>query len=267
MAVSAEQKEAFKSKSKQYKEQIKNQLEQVKQLEQRIKKEEEEEASHTILEVQIAEIFMNIITNYLAINNVAISTMGIKHENSLDEARKLLYKILILGEKWTSSYIDLKLSEIVEFQKKFADFSDDDRYNFIQRLFFLIDQVEEAYGENSKWKMSFIEIKGRATNLAKNILDYVGLRSKNDPRIEGYQARRNLRDLVEESLIKVAKLYREKYEISGHNSDDMKKALNFLRALGRLYLLENKRTELEKIKKTISLWTKKMNQDMKKKKV
>ncbi|HOV46706.1 MAG TPA: hypothetical protein PK044_06725, partial [Exilispira sp.] len=55
--------------------------------------------------------------------------------------------------------------------------------------------------------------------------------------------------------------YRERYEISGHNKEDMKKALDFLRALARMYIAENKREQLERMKKTIFIWNEKFKKD------
>ena len=263
MAITKEQRQIFLKKAKEHKNKVFEIQDEITKITEEKKQKEAHEKPY--YDLRIAEKYMDQVSNFLAINRVAMEIMNIKNEDALNEARKLIYKILIVIEELTTKDIDPKLTEIMEAQKLFPLFSDVERFNFIQRLFFLVDQLEEAYGINSKWKMSFVEIKGRGVSCARNLLDYNALRTKNDPRLEGYSERMKLRNMVEDGLILAAKSYREKYEVSGHVRDDMKKALEFLKALGRLYILENKRMEFEKIKKTIQLWNRKLISDLKKK--
>ncbi len=264
MAVSKVQKERFKEQSAPYKEVIKNiQASIDKTLEEKQKVDDDVKPYFAF---KLSDLYMNQITQYISINDVAQDTMGIKHEDSLDDARKLIYKILIEIEKITSSVIDLQLNEIVEFQKKFNEVSDEERYNFGQRLFYLIDKLEESYGENSKWKLSFVEIRGRASNCIKNILDYVKVHKFNDPRSEGFNERKRLKKIVEDTLIASANAYRKKYEIAGHSREDMKIGMNLLKALARIYIVDRNSAAKEKIKKTIALWKRKMENDAKQRK-
>lgn len=263
MAVSEDKKKLFISKSKEYKEII-NRIEQdiTNLLAQKEQAADEEKPYY---DFKIIDLYMNQITQYIGINELAQSIMGIKHEDSLDEGRKLVYKIFVAIEKMVTPVIDISLADIDKEQQKFVHFTDAERYNLAQRLFFLIDKLEEGYGQNSKWKLSFVEMKARAAICARNLLDYRALKSKSDPRIEGYLERKKLRDLVENSLIDAASEYRKKYEIAGQSMEDMKKAIDLLRAVGRLYILENNTKALEKVKKTISLWKDKLEADIKKK--
>jgi len=264
MAVTSGQKARFKEQSQPYREVIKKITEEEqKVLEDRDKAEDDLKPYFAF---KISDLYMNEITQYITINEIAQDTMKIKSEDSLDEARKSIYKILIEMEKITSSVIDLQLNEIVEFQKKFSEITDEERYNFSQRLFYLIDKCEEGYGDNSKWKLSFVEIRGRSTNVIKNILDYLKLHKFNDPRSEGFNERRKLKKMVEDSLIETANAYRKKYEIAGHSAEDMKVGMNLLKALARIYIVDRNEAAKDKIKKTIALWKKKMEDDSKQRK-
>jgi len=264
MGVTPEKKQLFLTKAKEYKTVI-NKIEE--DLSAMVTEQESAtEDQKPYYDFKVIDFYMNQITQYLGINQTAQNIMGIKNEESLDEARKLIFKILILIEKLTSTVIDLPLSDVDKEQKKFEQYTDDERYNLIQRLFFQIENIEEAYGNNSKWKLSFVEVKGRAACCARNFLDYKALKAKSDPRMEGYLSRKRLKEIVENSLVEAASEYRKKYEIAGHSQEDMKKAMDLLRAVGRLYILENNAKALDKIKKTLILWKRKMESDAKKQK-
>ena len=72
-------------------------------------------------------------------------------------------------------------------------------------------------------------------------------------------------ELVKQLLQKAADKYREKYELSTRRIDDMKLAINYLKALKRLYITLNEKQNLEIIKKKIEVWNTKMEADLKKK--
>jgi len=262
MPITKEQRDKFANESATIQGQINQIIEEIKELEKKISESEEFEAPY--IQFSICEKILDVIDLYLKIHDTHLKIIGLKHENSLDEARKKIMEIFIRLESITSNIIDLELSEVVKKQKTFALYKDEQRLELVQRAFYLIERIEKGYGENSKWIMTFVDIRGRAAVVAKNLLDYIALRAKNDPREEGFNERRKLREIVEQKLIQSAKEYRERYEVSGHNREDMKKALDFLRALARMYIAENKRTELDKIKRTIQIWSEKFKKDQEK---
>ncbi len=262
MPITKEQRERFVIESAEIQGNINQINEEIKNLEKSLTEVEEFETPY--IQFKICEKLLDIIELYLKIHDTHMRIIGLKHENSLDEARKKTMEIFIRLESLTSNIIDLELSEVVKKQKTFALYKDAQRLELVQKALYLIDKIEKGYGENSKWIMTFVDIRGRASVVAKNLLDYIALRSKNDPREEGFNERRKLREIVEQRLIQSAKEFRERYEISGHNKEDMKKALDFLRALARMYIAENKRTELDKIKRTIVIWSEKFKKDQEK---
>ncbi|HNV44441.1 MAG: hypothetical protein KBG82_09215 [Spirochaetes bacterium] len=259
MPITREQREKFALESANINGKIKTILDEIRDEDEKLRSCEDFEIPY--IQFTICEKLLDVVELNLQIHDKHMSIIGLKHEASLDEARKKIAEIFIRLESITSSVIDLELSEIVKKQKLFPLYKDAQRLELVQRYFYLIERIEKGYGENSKWISSFVDIRGRGANIAKNLLDYIGLRSKNDPSEEGFNERRRLREIVEQSLIQSAKEYRERYEISGHNKEDMKKALDFLRALARMYIAENKREQLERMKKTIFIWNEKFKKD------
>ncbi|MDC7223979.1 MAG: hypothetical protein PQJ60_09575, partial [Spirochaetales bacterium] len=148
------------------------------------------------------------------------------------------------------------LTEVTAFQEK-------DRFSLIRKLGFAICSIEDGFGPNSKWKWSFVELEGRLAAISKNCLDMKRFIAGLDPRVEGYKERLFHMDMTCELLQKSAEEYRKKYELSTRRLDDYKKALDYLGALRRIYVLLNKPEQAEAMKKKRDVWLVKLNQDMK----
>ena len=86
---------------------------------------------------------------------------------------------------------------------------------------------------------------------------------KNDPNIEGFDERYDYLFLIKELLERSSNRYREKYELTNHSPEDMKKALDFLRALKRIHVLFNEKNEVQNVTKRIDLWSQKLEVDLK----
>ena len=198
-------------------------------------------------------------------NKVSTELLGLKNEELLNKARKACYKSIIYLEKVVSDYIDVPFSEYEEKLEKIADFSDEGRWALIQKLGYSIDSVKNGYGENTKWKWSFVELEGRYGTVAKNILDLKKVLSGMDPRVEGYEVRFSHIRLVKKLLQQAADRYREKYELSTSRLDDFKLAIKYLSALRRLHSIMGDTNETEVVKKKIDIWKTKMESDQKRK--
>ena len=64
---------------------------------------------------------------------------------------------------------------------KISELSDEKRFDIVKKLGFTIDMIKDAFGENSKWKWSFVELEGRFATVAKNMINYKTLVSGMDP--------------------------------------------------------------------------------------
>jgi len=134
----------------------------------------------------------------------------------------------------------------------------------VRKLGFTIDSLVEGFGENSKWKWSFVELEGRFAAVAKNLLNLKTFVSGLDPRSEGYSARLSHLSLAKELLQQAADRYREKYELSTMRIDDIKVGINFLTALRRLHFVLGESEHADVVKKKSEIWRTKMENDLKK---
>jgi len=212
----------------------------------------------------LADDNLNLVASYLLMNSLSLSFLGVKNEAYLNEARKCLYKTLIYLEEIVSSFVDASFSEYEEGLAAIESFSDESRYSFVRKLGFAIESLKEGFGENSKWKWSFVELEGRFAVVAKNLLNLKTLISGMDPRAEGYSARLSHLSLVKELCQQAADRYREKYELSTMRIDDIKAGINFLTALRRLHVVLGESDQAEVVKKKAEIWRTKMENDLKK---
>jgi hypothetical protein len=212
----------------------------------------------------MADDNLNIVSNYILMNSLSVSFLGVKNENFLNEARKCLYKTIIYLEEVLTTFIDVPFSDYEEGLSTVDAFSDESRYNLVRKLGFSIDSIRDGFGENTKWKWSFVELDGRFAALAKNFLNLKTFLAKMDPREEGYSARMAHLSLTKELLQQAADKYREKYELSTQRLDDMKLAVNYLSALRRLNIILGETEQAEVVKKKIEIWKAKMEADLKK---
>ncbi len=212
----------------------------------------------------LADDNLNLVANYLLMNSLSLSFLGVKNEAYLNEARKCIYKTIIYLEEVVSNYIDVPFSDYEAKLAAIETFSDDARYSLIRKVGFSIEALEDGYGDNSKWKWSFVEMEGRYAAVAKNMLNLKTLITGMDPRVEGYSARLSHLSLVKDLLQQAADRYREKYELSTLRIDDIKLAIHLLGALRRLHMILGESEQAEVVKKKIDIWKSKMENDIKK---
>jgi len=213
--------------------------------------------------IRLANENLDIVSYFIIINRLSQTLLGVKNENALNDARKACYKALIYLEEVFTSYIDVPYSDYEEKLQEVTAFPEKDRFNLIRKLGFAISSIEEGFGNNSKWKWSFVELEGRLATISKNCLDMKNFVAGLDPRVDGYKERIFHMDMTTALLQKSAEEYRKKYELSTRRLDDYKKALDYLGSLRRIYSLINKPMEAEATKKKRDVWLVKLNQDMK----
>ncbi len=229
----------------------------IKHLE--IKKDENENLN----KIRVASHYVDLVSIYCAMTDLSLSLLGYKNESYLDKGRKSLYKSIISLEAVVSNYIDMPLGENYELLKSLDSFSDAERIKLVRKIGYTVSLLADRYGENSKWKWSFVEIEGRFSVIAKNLFDFRTFQAKNDPREEGFNERYDYLYLVKEFLIKASNRYREKYELTNQTADDMKKAIDYLKALKRIHILFNESEEVQNVGKRIELWSQKFETDLK----
>lgn len=258
--ISAEGKKYYLEKLKQYKEAI----EQIKNREKDLLKiVQHDENGAEYKRITLSDEGLNLVSYFVLMNNLSLTLLGIKNEAYLNDARKACYKSLIYLEEIVSSYIDVPYSDYEEKLEKISGYSQKDRWALLRKLGYSIQTVKDCFGENTKWKWSFVELEGRMATVTKNFLDLKNLVKGLDPRAEFYDERYDHLSLVKELLQQSADRYREKYELSTLRLDDFKIAINYLGALKRIHALLGEMDEAEVIKKKIDIWKTKMDTDQK----
>jgi len=237
----------------------------VDEINQKIKYLESKEENETLNQIKIASYYVDMVSIYCAMTDLSINLLGFKNESYLDSGRKTLYKATIILEKIVTSVIDMPLGENYELLQSLSGFNDSDRLRLVRKIGYTISLLEDRYGKSSKWKWSFVEIEGRFAVIAKNLFDFRTYQQKNDPRIEGFDDRYDYLFLVKDFMVDASNRYREKYEMSDHSTEDMKKAIEYLRALKRIHILFNENGELQNVEKRIDLWSQKFEADLKEK--
>ena len=224
----------------------------------------EDDADSSFKRFVLADDSLNMVSYYLLMNQLSLAFLGVKNEGMLNDARKRCYKAIIYLEQVVTDYVDAPFSEYEDQLEKIDDFNDNQRLDLLKKLGFSIASVKEGYGDNNKWKWSFVEVEGRFGAIAKNLINLKTFVAGMDPRVDGYETRQKHLSMVKELLNDSAKRYREKYELSTFRIDDFKKAIQYLSALKRLLTMLGDAGPIEELKKKIDIWKAKMDADQRK---
>jgi hypothetical protein len=214
--------------------------------------------------IALAEDMLNLASNYIIMSGISEAVLGIRNEEALNDARKSLYKCVIYLEGALSNYIDAPFSDYEDKLARIASLDAASRYLLIRKLGLAIQLLKDAYGDNSKWKWSFVELEGRFAVVAKNILDLRKAAANTDPRSPEYEPTVYLIRLIKKLLSQTADRYREKYELSTRNTEDLKMGILFLSALRRMQSLLGNRSEVELTRKRMDVWETRLFADSKK---
>ncbi len=214
--------------------------------------------------IHIAEEVLDLSSWYLLVNTLSVSLLGIKNEDYLIEGRKTLVRALKYLEDTVPPYLDVPFSDYEKNLDEIKDFGVEDRNKLFRKFGFAIQSYEEAFGENSKYAWSFIELWGKYGALAKNFIDLRTVVSDLDfsspirPVISANLA------LVKSIFQRCADRYREKYELYTNKPADFRQAMVYLAALRRLNIALGDREEAENLKRKIDVWNTKLDADEKK---
>jgi hypothetical protein len=259
--ISAADRLRYLEKIKQYRQIIDKLLALEKETLVLIRKERE---GAGIKRLGLAEDMLNLASNYIIMSNVSQAMLGFRNEDFLNEARKSIYKSVIYLEGTVSNCVDAPLSDYEDRLAEIAPVSAARRYFLIRKVGLTIQLLEDAYGDNSKWRWSFVELEGRFATVTKNIMDLKRAVVNTDPRSPEYEPTVYHLRLIKKLLAQAADRYREKYELSTNNIEDFKMGINFLSALRRIHSIVGGRDDVELTKKKVDIWTSKLEADVKK---
>jgi len=213
----------------------------------------------------LAEEMLNLASQYVAMSGISQTLLKSKDEDALNNARKAVYKGIVYAEEVVTGLVDATFSEYKEKLEAIESVSPAQRYALTQKMGLAIDLVASSYANNTKWKWTFVELRGRFAAVAKNLvnLDQIGINA--DPRSPHYESTVYHLRLVKKLLALAAERFREKYELSSKSVEDFNKSLQFLGSLRRLCVLTGDRDEAETIKKKMDIWNSKLTADIRSK--
>lgn len=256
-------KAEFQAELKEYKRAISKYEAKMKDMEKTISLTQDA-GEVALMKLKLAEMCCNAMSRYSGMSRLSLHKMKIKNESYLNDARKLLFKALLHMEEAVGKHVNDPLNENDEIHEHLKDKIDINwKLNMVKSMGYNITVLKEYYGDNSKWKWSFVELEGRFAVVVKNLIHFKALITNLDPRVEGYKERMQLLKFVKSLLMASAKAFRQKYEIKDQRIDDMRYALSMVGVLGKIHNYIGEMSEGEEKKKVYDLWQKKMEADLK----
>ena len=259
--VSEEARVQYNASIEPYKEKINA----IMEKEKAVKNTMQSSAGAEYKKLLLCEDMINAASLYIAQNSLSLKITEVKNNDALNEARKILYKAIIYLEEIVTNQIDVSFADLSEYHDTIKNTSIQQRYTLIRKLGLTINILKDAFGDNSKWKWSFVELEGRFATVAKNLIDmkaankdYIDVRSPN------YDITVLYFRLITKLLNNSATSYRDKYELSTRRIDDMRNGIKYLLALRKLYVLIGNSEQAEEVKKKAVVWKDKMDADHKK---
>ena len=213
----------------------------------------------------LVEDMLNLTSNFIILNSVSQVVLKVKNEDALNDARKAMYKSIIYLGDVVSNYIDTPFTDYEEKLNEIANLNAEQRYLLARKMGLAVELLENAYGDNTKWKWTFVELEGRYATVVKNLMNLRTAVANTDPRSPDYEPTVYHLRLIKKLLMQSADRYREKYELSTSRIDDFKLGITFLASLRRLHVMMGDRDEAEMLKKKLDIWTVKLESDMRKK--
>jgi hypothetical protein len=217
---------------------------------------------YALKQLELSDAMLNLVSNYIAMNGISMAVLGQKNEEVLNEARKTLYKSIIYLEGIIGTSVDAPFSDYEKQLALIEDLSPAQRYRLIQKMGLSIQLLQNAYGDNTKWRWTFVEVEGRYAVIARNMINLRDILINTEPNSPHYEPTMLHLRLVRRLLMQAADRYREKYELSTSRVDDFKVGISFLSALKRLNILTGEQVDAATVKKKLDTWTQKLNSDV-----
>ena len=121
--------------------------------------------------LKLANDALDLCSWYMLVNGLSVSLLGIKNEDYLLEARKTLVRAIKYIEDTVSAYLDVPFSDYEAKLEEIKDFDSEGRFRLLRKLGFAVQSLEDAFGENSKYSASFIEVWGKVATVGKNLVN------------------------------------------------------------------------------------------------
>ncbi|MDR2468121.1 MAG: hypothetical protein LBD22_04080 [Spirochaetaceae bacterium] len=213
---------------------------------------------------ELSDKMLDLASLYMALNGISLSVLNLRDENSLVEARRAISKAIIYIENIVTGKVDVPYSDYEGNLAELAQVSPEKKYYTVRKIGASIDLLKYGYGDNTKWRWSFVDVEGRFIAVAKNLLDLKQAFSNNDPSEADYAPLHYHLHLVKDLLSQQAHRYQERFSLAMKRADDMRLAINYLSALKQFHVLLNEHQEAEEIKKKLDVWMTTYQNELKK---
>lgn len=249
--VTQEDKQEYYEKTTVYRETIDGLLQREKTVLDQIQQGAEDAAEKR---VALAEDMLNLVSCYIILNGVSESMLRVKDEEALNEGRKALYRCVCYLEEIVGTAVDAAFEEYEDRLKALHFLDPIQRYRLARKIGFTIQLLENAFGQNTKWRWSFVDLEGRYAAAAKNIFDLKSAVENRDPRSPWYEPTVYHLRLIIKLFKTAAQRYQEKFALSSKSADDIRMGINFLSGLKRIHFLIGERNQAEALKKPLEVW-------------
>jgi hypothetical protein len=233
-------------------------IEQLMETEKKLR-DDYEKSGDTVKLFTLADTALSNFSNYIVINKISLSILTIKNIDIIEEARRSLVRSLNFIEEGVTNKVNAPFCEYKEKMTRFDAIGSAARLFFLRKLGLSIALLEQAHGESSKIKWTFVDLEGRFAAVAKNLFDLAKAKEllsltspERDSAIEHV-------DLVKEQLDHAASRFRERYDATGNRPADISSALNFLYALRYFGRMCGYPSDEERLSKQINSWEKQLD--------
>ncbi len=212
----------------------------------------------------LCEEMVYTATLQMSINSVSLEMLETKNNDTLNDARKSIYKSIIYLEEIVTNTVDCPFSELEDRVATVSFVPVERKLDIVKKIGLAIDLLADAFGDNSKWKESFVEMRARHAVVAKNFIDMKqACKVYFDHDSPVYETTVTYIRFLRGLLDKCAMEYRDRYELASRRLDDMRMAINLLIANRRIAMALGDSTESENIRKKALVWKTKMEADVK----
>ncbi len=248
MAVGRAEKAAYNDEIKDYKREVDHFK---KSINEAVSKKKKHPNIAGYYNLEIVSRFMDTIDNYLKMNDLSVEMLGIKNSTFLENARKEFYKVLQYMEEVVGKDIDRSLRQNDSYLATINRVNPAQHLAFIKRIHNIFESLRNKFGQDTKWKWTFVELQARVSIITKNITSFSDVARYRDPRTKFFSERRELMQLCKESLTEAARQFRTKYEMAGRSRDDLKTSIEYLAVLRKIHVLFGEDVEATKLKNII----------------
>ena len=222
---------------------------------------------------EIEEYYRIVISNeFLELVGISCEMSGVtekylnrRGDEYLNEGRKGYFRALIELEKVVGDGLLTGLNENKEIVGRIKALNPKRMLILMRKLDEMLGKLEKGYGEQSKYKWSFVDMRGRYVVIFKNILNYREL-LVNDPRKEYYVENVQLIEMFQVYMQKVSERFRDKYLLATKELSDIKRAIDIQSVLKVFMGFMGLREEAELNQKTIDSWKQILEKEEKEKK-